>query len=346
MAFVCGSKSGPYIDSIFGMFDFIDELLGIGFAAALQIGVDQEVHGVELVAFAAHAHGGGLARSRDGGEIGIDVVLPEADAGEDVRRHVQRMRRGRSDLRIAAGGRNSELRQLRLVVAVDQIMRHARMIGLGGEELFKNRGCLFAVGECLVVVGLGGKQRERVESCGFVIVGIGLDTLSSSRRNRLWRGRRGRAFPSRNRTRRSLRCSRFRGQWLSWPVFRQLFTFQAASDDFGVRFIPELMPDAHGDAPVSHGAVRIVLCNLNEFLFGLFVPERVQQGDSAGEGFLHRRGTGNREVNGAKLSLGEVFVVVMIFVVVGEGGKLSKTDEQQKRGKSIHRFPAEWRGKF
>jgi hypothetical protein len=36
-------------------------------ASALQIGVDQEIHGVELVAFAAHVHSGGFARGRDRG---------------------------------------------------------------------------------------------------------------------------------------------------------------------------------------------------------------------------------------------------------------------------------------
>ena len=80
---------------------------------------------------------------------------------------------------------------------------------------------------------------------------------------------------------------------------------------------------------MRHGAVRIVLGDLEEFLFGFFVPERVQQGDSAGEGLLHRRGAGDGEVDGAELRLGEVFVVVMVFVVivVGKGGQREEDGE-------------------
>ena len=48
-------------------FDFIDDLLGVGFASALQVGVDEEVHGMELVAFSSHVQGGGLAGGGDGG---------------------------------------------------------------------------------------------------------------------------------------------------------------------------------------------------------------------------------------------------------------------------------------
>ena len=57
-------------------------LAGVGFASALKIGVDQKIHGVELVAFAAHVHGGSFARGGDGSEIRVDIVLPQADAGK------------------------------------------------------------------------------------------------------------------------------------------------------------------------------------------------------------------------------------------------------------------------
>ena len=56
--------------------------LGIGFASTLQIGIDQKIHGVKLMAFAAHVHGRGLARGGDGGEVGIDVILPQARGGQ------------------------------------------------------------------------------------------------------------------------------------------------------------------------------------------------------------------------------------------------------------------------
>ena len=128
----------------------------VGVASALHVGVEEEIHGVELVAFATHAHSSGFARGRDRGEVGVDIVLPEADAGEDVRRHVQGVRRGGRDLRVAAGGGQSELRELRLIVGVDQVVGHAGMVGLGGEKFFENRGGLLAIGEGGVVVGFGG----------------------------------------------------------------------------------------------------------------------------------------------------------------------------------------------
>ncbi len=72
---------------------------------------------------------------------------------------------------------------------------------------------------------------------------------------------------------------------------------------------------------MCHGTARIILGDLQKLLLGLFVPERVQQCDSAREWLLHRRGAGYGEVNRPELSLVEVFVVVMVFIVivVGEG---------------------------
>ena len=84
--------------------------------------------------------------------------------------------RGR-DLRVTAGGGQSELRQLRLVIGVNQVMRHAGMVGFDGEEFFQHGGGLLAIGESFVVVRFGGEQGERVEDGGFVIVRIGLVTF-------------------------------------------------------------------------------------------------------------------------------------------------------------------------
>ncbi len=111
---------------------------------------------MKLVAFAAHVHGSGFASGGDGGEVGVDVVLPEADAGEDVRWHVQGVGSCGRDLRIAAGCGQAELRELRLVVGMDQVMGHAGMLGLSGEEFLQNRRSLLAIGEGFIIVRLGG----------------------------------------------------------------------------------------------------------------------------------------------------------------------------------------------
>ena len=113
---------------------------------------------MKLVTFTAHVHGGGFPRGRDGGEVGVDVVLPQPDAGEDVRRHVQGVRSRGRDLRVAAGSRQAQLGQLRLVVGMNQIVGHTGMVGLSGEEFLQNRRGSLAIRESRVVMRLGSEQ--------------------------------------------------------------------------------------------------------------------------------------------------------------------------------------------
>ena len=55
---------------------------------------------------------------------------------------MQRMRRRRRDARIAAGGGQALLGDRRRVVAVDQVVRNARMIGVLDELFFQDGGGL------------------------------------------------------------------------------------------------------------------------------------------------------------------------------------------------------------
>ncbi len=163
-------------------------------------------------------------------------------------------------------------RELRLVVGVNQIVRDAGMIGFGGEERFENLGGCDAVGEGLVMVRFGGQQRQRVEDGSFVIVGKAFVHLLHAIGISFGAGFVvefvGIAIEGGD-----------GGDVANLAVGGMLrlaggFDFtEATGDDLGVGLIPKLMPDAHGDAPVGHGAVRIVLGDLNKFLFGLFVPE-------------------------------------------------------------------------
>ena len=248
---------------------------------------------------------------------------------------------GGRDLRVTAGGGQAELRQLRLVVGVDQVVGHAGMVGLDGEEFFQDRRRLLAIGEGGVVVRFGGEQRERVEDRGFVIVRIGLVNLlhrvgvglGASFVIQLLRV----AVEGRDGCDVGL-LARSGG---AVGGFRLVNFVEAVLDDFGVRVIPELMPQAHGHAPVRHGAVGIVDGNLLEFFFGLFVPEGVQQGYAALEGLLHGRGAGDREGDRAQLRGGQVFVVMVVFVffVVGAGGNREETGKEQKACDSFHKDP-------
>src|SRR5579862_4660697 len=108
------------------------------------------------------------------------------------------------------------------------------------------------------------------------------------------------------------------------------------------------MPETHGDSPVGHGAVGVVLGDVEEFLFGLFVPEGVEQGDSAGEGLLDRRRAGDWEVDGAELSLGELLVVMMIFVVVfvvvGEAKEVTRNEKSSKQARRFMVHPTSGEG--
>ena len=146
--------------------------LGVRLASALQVGIEEEIHGVELMSCTAHVHRGRLARGGDRSKVGVNVVLPQTNAGENVRRHVQGVRSRRRNLRVSSRGGNAELRQLRLVVAVDQVVCNSWMIGLSSEQFFQHGGCLPAFGERCVLVRVGGEQGQRIERRGFVIVGI------------------------------------------------------------------------------------------------------------------------------------------------------------------------------
>jgi hypothetical protein len=95
---------------------------------------------------------------------------------------------------------------------------------------------------------------------------------------------------------------------------------------------------------MSHGAVRIVFGHIEEFFFRLFVPEGVQQGDSALERLLDRTRARDREVHCAKLRFGEIFVVMMIFVVIVVGHCECGNADEQRQGdalqdESFHKNP-------
>jgi hypothetical protein len=85
---------------------------------------------------------------------------------------------------------------------------------------------------------------------------------------------------------------------------------------------------------MRHGAVGIVLRNLLEFFFRLFVPEGVQQSYAALEGLLHGRDAGHREGNGPELGRSEVFVVVL--VIIGEGSERKERGNKQKASDTFH----------
>src|SRR5271157_1927376 len=87
---------------------------------------------------------------------------------------------------------------------------------------------------------------------------------------------------------------------------------RGAFDGGFFRLVPELMPEAHGLAPVRHGALRVLLFDVEKGLLRLFVPERMQQRETLFECLLRVRSTRYGEMHRTQLVLGEFFVMMAI----------------------------------
>src|ERR1051325_8163519 len=99
--------------------------------------VDQVVHRVQLVLpFLACLRGARRGRVRG------DRFLPMADSREDMRRHMEGMRRSRGDFGVALGGIESLLGDGRVVVEMDQVMSDAGMPRLPLEDRLEERRAL------------------------------------------------------------------------------------------------------------------------------------------------------------------------------------------------------------
>ena len=73
---------------------------------------------------------GGFLRDTLRHDVGINRLLPIADAREDMRRHMLRMRGAGRDLGVEPRGLEPLLGDRRIVVKVDQIVRDAGMLRL------------------------------------------------------------------------------------------------------------------------------------------------------------------------------------------------------------------------
>src|SRR5713101_1928968 len=98
---------------------------------SLEIGIDQIILRVQHIARRIV-----FAGCRFGSKIGFDRFLPKAEACKNMRRHVQRVRRVRRDLGIAARRIESASRERRIVVGVDNIMELPRDAPVAPRESF------------------------------------------------------------------------------------------------------------------------------------------------------------------------------------------------------------------
>jgi len=197
------------------------------------------------------------------------------------------VRDGRRDLGVAARRDERAIRERRIVVAVDQIMGDARMVGLFAIDFFEDGRRLQLVGVRLVGRIGGGVQRERVEYRRLVVPRIArVDALHG-----LFVGDGARAVVKLV----GVLVERLDGGDvvpLTLGLGARCLGFLDRRPPFlerrRARRLPERLVHAHADAPVAHGAVGIGLGDGGERLHRLLVPERVQQSDGTFELRLRR----------------------------------------------------------
>ena len=100
-----------------GFIDLVDEGFGLGVLRELQVRVDHEVRCVIIVLLDL--------KSRP---VRHDGFLPQPNHRIDVRRHMPGVWRGGCDAGIAPGGFDPLVGERRIVVSVDQIVRHSGML--------------------------------------------------------------------------------------------------------------------------------------------------------------------------------------------------------------------------
>ena len=202
-------------------------------------------------------------------------LLPIADAREDVRRHVLRMRGARArSWRSSRAAFESFLGDRRIVVEMDQIVRDAGMLRLALEDRLQDRRAFELVGVGLV--GRRGRrvERERVVDLRLVVFRIALRQLLHG----LGIGLHARAVVDLVvigvHDARARRCSRARAA--SWRRRLSLGDRGSALGEIlrGRRDV-RVPQQAQRNAPIGDAAFGIGLQDILEDLLRCAVPERM-----------------------------------------------------------------------
>src|SRR5689334_15932515 len=89
-----------------------------------------------------------------------------------MRRHMVRMCRGGSNLRIHARCPKPLLSENRIVVTVNNVVSYTRVLRLLRKYRLKNFAALTLIGKRLVGFGSGDRERQSVQDGCLVVVGI------------------------------------------------------------------------------------------------------------------------------------------------------------------------------
>src|SRR5207244_11234492 len=103
-------------------------------------------------------------------EVGLGRLLPQPQPREDVRGHMDRVRRGGRDLRGGPRGRQRQGSQGGVVEGVDEVVGDAGVLRFFLKQRVQDPGGLLLVREGCVRRRGGGEKRERVEDRGLVVV--------------------------------------------------------------------------------------------------------------------------------------------------------------------------------
>src|SRR5215831_18081099 len=198
------------------------------------------------------------------------------------------------------------MRERRIVVTVNQIVRYAGMLGFDGQNTVQNFSGLLLVRVALVIRHHPSRnERQRIEDRGLMIFRVtpaeSLHRIAISERARpmvkgpgvFIEGFDGRDVVSLTL---SARADGFSLLYGGLPLLQFLF----------YRRRPDGMVVTHRNAPVAHTALLISDGNLCESFFGLLVLERMEPGDRAIELPLRRI-----RARDGKVNLSEFVLVLM-----------------------------------
>jgi hypothetical protein len=268
--------------------------------------------------------------------VGGDRFLPIADAREDMRRHMQRVRSPRRDLRVAGGRAQPFIGDGRIVVGVDQVVRDARMVGLALEYLLQDGRRLKLVGIGLVIRRGGDIEGERVEHLRLVVARIALRKLlhglevgldARAMRDLVVVGkqqRQGGDVVALTRRLRPDRLAFLQRSDRAWQVARRR------------RADERIIEQAQRDPPIGDGAFGISLEHILENLPRRAVPERMLVSHATVEPSLRRLVARGREMNGAEPLIG--FLLAEAWLPKTNPGRCANSNRRCERC-SDHGFP-------